>query len=639
MKTKFIAGFSAFIVMLTAPFMLRAQIFEPGDTSLIRLQAIGKLVETDGHIAAVEELNQILNLFPNHKRAKPLLGKAWFKAKDYEQCFLQLNQAKKNYDTSLDTEEWFMLGVAAYRTDRMQDALKAFQRFESMRPRYQKAVWNELAAVKLAITHRKSIDTLLSHFQMDTTFEFPNSAYADFSPLIVNDSTVLFSSLRSDTLVVKEIGQPEFNTIQIYKYSSGAEKLNEVKLQKSLQKPAYHTANGCFSPDGKKFFYTLCLGQQTGNLKCKLMMAEIDKDGKFKKGKALPENINKVKYSNSQPYCVNLNLQGVQQTVLFFVSNRRGGYGGTDIWYSLFSEKRKRFGKPIHAGNQINSPGNERCPFYDTLNQKFYFSSDFFPGFGGLDVFVSGSKGLLFEKPKNLGKPINSAGDDHFFTLSGSGMYGFLASNRAGSTLLDSVFCCEDIFRFKLKTTPLESIDNELLASIDSMLLKAENLEITASIPEKEDSIHIELATKEEALPKTEVVNDSKAPDPESSLALKRISNRLKFATNSFELNDNFSIYLDSLSGMLQANTNLQLELIGHTDNTGSQKLNLQLSKRRAETIKAFLTNAGISPEKITANGKGSASPLLTNFNKDGSRNEAHQAANRRVTITITNIQ
>jgi Tol biopolymer transport system component len=93
---------------------------------------------------------------------------------------------------------------------------------------------------------------------------------------------------------------------------------------------------------------------------------------------------------------------------LFFVSDRKGGYGGYDIWYSKFEDGLWRL--PVNAGPGINTPGNEVAPFIAPDNKTLFFASDYWPGMGGSDLFVARrQKNGKWGRAENMGYPINTA--------------------------------------------------------------------------------------------------------------------------------------------------------------------------------------------------------------------------------------
>lgn len=131
---------------------------------------------------------------------------------------------------------------------------------------------------------------------------------------------------------------------------------------------------------------------------------------------------------------------------LFFTSDMEGGQGGLDIWMAWIDGTDAMKLTPL--GPPINTPGNESCPFFDVDQQKLYFSSDFLPGFGGYDNFMSADSAGTFTPPQNFKFPLNSPANDLYPTFDVKTMSGYITSNRIGSLAEKGATCCNDIYRF-----------------------------------------------------------------------------------------------------------------------------------------------------------------------------------------------
>lgn len=146
---------------------------------------------------------------------------------------------------------------------------------------------------------------------------------------------------------------------------------------------------------------------------------------------AFPYNSNE--FSTGHP---TLNQDG---TILIFASDRPGGFGGTNMYYCVRSGKGQ-WTRPVNLGRQINTEGNEMFPFLDSTG-SLYFSSTGHAGLGGLDLFEVPLKEMKpVSMPKNMGFPINSSKDDFSLIKSKDGKIGYFSSNRRGS---------DDIYEFK----------------------------------------------------------------------------------------------------------------------------------------------------------------------------------------------
>lgn len=156
---------------------------------------------------------------------------------------------------------------------------------------------------------------------------------------------------------------------------------------------------------------------QEAVVRLKLFQSEKDRDGVWSQAIELPFNDDGFSTGHAT-----IDPEG---STLFFVSDRPGGLGGTDIYVSYFDGDS--WSDPKNLGSTINTEGNEMFPFL--LDQVLYFSSDGYGSLGGFDIYAS-TRGNQWGKPKNLGYPINSQGDDFGFIMDKNDKYGFLSSDR-----------------------------------------------------------------------------------------------------------------------------------------------------------------------------------------------------------------
>lgn len=107
-------------------------------------------------------------------------------------------------------------------------------------------------------------------------------------------------------------------------------------------------------------------------------------------------------------------------------------------------------------------------------------------------------------------------------------------------------------------------------------------------------------------------------------------NDNILFAFDKSELTPRAAVSLDQLTGVLKEYPNTNIEIQGHTDNVGGSSYNLGLSKRRAKSVKTYLSKKGINTSRLATVGYGEIAPIYGNDNKDG------QAGNRRVDFLIT---
>lgn len=269
----------------------------------------------------------------------------------------------------------------------------------------------------------------------------------------------IFSSLRADSISsAEEVYSTEYKTrLFTSEYKDG--KFEQSKRLEDLVQEKLSTGNGTFSLDGKRFYFSLC-EDEGYNYKCKIMVAEYE-NGKWKSVDSLGEIINEVGTNTTMPNIGK--LDGME--VLFFASDREGGEGGLDIWYSAI-KNGNQFSKPRNI-KAINSPDNDLSPWWDDAKKYLYFSSSWHNGFGGYDIVYSEYK-TQFESPENIGLPYNSPANDLYFFKSGDTSY--FSSNRIGVLYSKNPTCCSDIFSAFPPIKIIPPTPKETLADLNKRL-------------------------------------------------------------------------------------------------------------------------------------------------------------------------
>ena len=281
-----------------------------------------------------------------------------------------------------------------------------------------------------------------------------NSQDSELAPFIFDD-VLYFTSLKADSVKTNEELLTEDYSLQIYTSNlMGNQFDNPVQLE-GIYKSGSHSANGCFSPDGKRFYFSRC----NENYQCKLFIGKV-KDNRITDIDSLGEIINQANKITTMPNVVMID----GQEVLFFSSNREKTYGGLDLWYSII-KNGNQYSKPRNLGRQINSLDDEITPFYDVETGRLYFSSSWHQGFGGHDIFYSEKvkDNLGFLVPINVGLPINSSQNDTYFSVDTKRNKFYFSSNRIGSNSAKTPTCCNDIFVAEL---PKEKTPPPLYASL-----------------------------------------------------------------------------------------------------------------------------------------------------------------------------
>lgn len=269
-----------------------------------------------------------------------------------------------------------------------------------------------------------------------------NSKAADFAPVPFSDDVLYYTS--------NIVGETK-----MYLSQRNGEEWSRSRVPKNFPKIfAPHYGNGAFSPDNKRFFYTQCdkidpNGRMIGG--CEIFVTQRGETG-WSAPIKLNKGINKTGTTATQPYVVHQN----NQEILYFVSDRSGGKGGMDIWFSTrdMASEKLSFERPRNCGNQINTMADELTPYFDMTENTMYFSSNGKANIGGFDVFRSKNTGdNEWAKSENIGLPYNSSADDYYFRKY-SERGGYIVSNRKFG-MNKTTFSHDDIFSF---STPIKKM-------------------------------------------------------------------------------------------------------------------------------------------------------------------------------------
>ena len=341
---------------------------------------------------------------------------------------------------------------------------------------------------------------------------------------------------------------------------------------------------------------------------------------------------------------------------LYFVSTRKGGKGGSDIWVA-YKDSTGHWQEPLNLGDSINTSGDEKSPFIHADGQTLYFASNGWPGFGGDDLFVSHRKADgSWSTPGNLGYPINTRNDENSLVVSLNGKHAYFATDRlkqkgdmdlyefdlyedarplpttyvsgmvtdaqtryAVKALIEIIDLDSD--RTVMKTFTDSKTGNYLVAlpcgnnfafhvSANGYLFHSENYSLNSDSCEK--NYHLNIALQPVAIGK--------------SVVLKNIF----FKTDSYELLPASVAELQTLILFMKQNASVHIEIDGHTDNVGTDQHNQQLSTNRAKAVYDYLSGKGIDAKRLSYKGFGKSKPVASNDS------EAGRSQNRRTEFVIT---
>jgi len=560
-----------------------------------------------------------------------------------------------------EDEALYYLGLALKADQQYDEAGKIFDRLIS---NAASSEYNSIASQEF--DNVNAIQEILgtkNYFRVKNLIDV-NTASAEYSP-VYNNGELYFTSSREGGKIYKATGTAFTKIYRVETKGARVDLLTLKPLDNLINDDDTNDGSVTFSADGRIMIYAKGNNGKKRGTKDVNLYTTSNRKGQWSQPRML--RINDPDSWDSTPA---LSADG---RTLYFASNREGGFGGTDL-YSATRDGRGRWGNVRNMGPDINTHGNEMFP-YSSIDGSLYFSSDGHPGFGGLDLFrAERREGKL--AVENMGSPINS-NDDDFGLFLFSPTKGFLTSNREGGSGDDDIYTFVNndpdlkIVNYFLTGTTVTADDegNEtLLANTVVKLFDKENNLISEAITGREGTFNFRVYTEEDyyvlgekpdylttriifttigkSIPKenlTKLVTNTqftiKVPLDRIVIDKAIVMENIYYDLDEDYIRADAALELDKLGAILEDNPEIKIELSSHTDSRQTADYNMDLSNRRAQSATAYIIEAGIDQERITAKGYGESQLLLTDeeINRLLSieeREAAHQR-NRRTEFKI----
>ena len=599
---------------------------------------------------AKSRLQEALRLEPTYEEAWVLLGKILLQSQDYPGLLEVGQKMERQKGLSAAGKAWgqYFQAKAYVAQMRYDSAEQVLRRFVFMGIEgIPKRIYEEGARLLETSVHSARLMQKPVPLKLENLGPAVNSPYPEYLPSLTADGRRLYFTSRRPQ-VGKE-PNPLTGGYDEDLYWCERDENGRWQPAQPLGPPINSDRNegaAFFSADGQWAFITLC-DRADGLGSCDIYFSELDGD-RWLPPKNLGPAVNSSAWE-SHPSLTH------DRKRLYFASSRPGGRGGSDIWYTEW--KNGTWQPPINIGPPINTPGDEYSPMIAADGRTLYFASDYHPGMGRMDLFVSYLSDTGWTTPKNLGYPFNTPGDEQTLCVDAAGRIGYVALERPEG------LGKQDIYAFSLwpeiqpqraasyvrgfvydslTKAPLAArvriVDLELRDTIRALTSNRVTGEFVTSLPLRSRyallaeapgylfySQHFDLRESDQAY---ELRVPLEKPRKGSTIRLRNVF----FEFDRADIKPESEVELLEVVRLLRAHPKWKVEVQGHTDSVGTAMYNQQLSQRRAEAVRQFLIQRGIKAERIQARGYGSSRPIAPNTTEEG------RALNRRTEILFIEV-
>ncbi|RXK85840.1 tetratricopeptide repeat protein [Filimonas effusa] len=584
---------------------------------------------------------------PDKQLAIYQLAESWRLLKNY-------TNAAPLYQQLLAADSTFPLAGFHYGTclrtlGRYADAEEAFQQFLTHHSDggYTVAAQREIKNLQYI---RQQLQKDISSFTVNALAA--GRTGASYAPVAIGEEAILFTATWPDSNAAAN----KIHLNRLYQAGFSASAISNV-AKAGMPSGALHEGAATVSADGNTIYLTkwqVIGDRKNAAIYISNKIASTD-SYKWSDPVILDSVVNLPGYNAQQPFIT------ADGKTLFYASDKPGGLGGYDLWSAVLNEQ----GKPVSTQNLgaiINTPYNEQAPYYHEPSATFVFASDGRTGMGGYDLFFAKGRTGEWSQPENFGYPVNSMKDDMYFLSFSKGRRvlenALFSSDRAD-------VCCLELFHLTKKAPPKQVIGQ--VVSCDSKTPLAgvavdvidtiTGTKMYSGITDADGrySFAINQATPLNSVAALKGYYTAARPlqwsdeaDADSVLSIPicmekevlvvdeiQVLNNVYYEFAKADIKPESYPSLDDVVALLNKRPEVRVEIGGHTDDKGSDELNMRLSQARADNVVAYLVSKGINQNRLVAKGYGATMPIAPNKKPDGSDNPEGREKNRRTEMKV----
>ncbi len=540
------------------------------------------------------------------------LGECYRKTNKPKKATIQYARAVRyNYEMA---DAGLFLGDCLLASQKYEEAIEAYEEYLTKEP-LDKRAHNGIASCKLALN-----DSITSRYTVAKIKKLSNTRYSDFSPGYASSDydQVYFSSMRTEKKKRKKsriTGQGGSN-IYMAKIDAKGEWTDPELLDETINSE-FDEGSATMSADGKEMYFTRCRYDNEQPRSAEMFM--VSRSGGKWGEPAQIEIADSLLVAHPA-----ISHDG---ETLYFVSDMPGGRGGKDIWMAKKGGEGG-WSEPVNMGNVINTAGDEMFPS-TRMDGSLYFSSNAHVGYGGLDIYRA-----VYNEEKqdwevhNLGRPINSDGDDFGIAFKGLEEAGIFSSSRGSSKAVDNLYEFSlPKLEFSMKGQVYSRKDEEPITDAYLRLIGTDGTNVKLNI-RNDGTFGAKLAPQTEYVfmvaskgyfnykHKLSTVGLGDNKDFEFEVGMMPMEDaiilkNIHFNKDDFELNTDSKQELNRLAAILGMNKEIILEIVAHASGEGSGSQAVVLSQKRAQAVMDYLMGKGITTERLSAKGVGDTEPMV----------------------------